>query len=199
MFSKALGTPQPDWPPQTVQTGFCFYDGHEPLDPGITQYLDEGPAPILFTLGSTAVNAAGNFYEESAEAARILGRRALLLAGKNPVKGAFAYAPYSEVFPRAAVIVHQAGVGTTAQALRSGVPSLIVPFNFDQPDNAARVADRGAALVLSQSRYNAKSAAAKLRVLLEDQSIRAKAQSIAQDLLQEDGVAAACAALEPRP
>ena len=134
MFSKAIGRPQPDWYSPTLQTGFCFFDESESaaLDPDIAGFLDAGEPPIVFTLGSAAVLDARDFFDESAKAAKMLGKRALLLYGREnePPKGldknitAFQYAPYSQVFPRAACVVHQAGVGTTAQVLRAGVPHL---------------------------------------------------------------------------
>ena len=81
-----------------------------------------------------------------------MGRRALLLAGEQAAAlrdaglpdsiAAFDYAPHSVVMPRAGVIVHQGGVGTTGQALRAGRPMLIVPFGQDQPDNARRFLGR---------------------------------------------------------
>src|SRR6185312_8195796 len=78
MFSRVLGEPRPDWPPQTVVTGFAFYDGQEPaLAPDLAAFLDAGPPPIVFTLGSAAVFDPGRFYEESARAAAIVGRRAV--------------------------------------------------------------------------------------------------------------------------
>ena len=55
------------------------------------------------------------------------------------IVAAFGYAPYSGLFPRCSAIVHQGGVGTTAQAMRSGRPMLVVPFGFDQHDNAVVV------------------------------------------------------------
>jgi hypothetical protein len=62
MFSHVLGEPRPDWPRQTVVTGFAFYDGHEPaLAPGLAAFLDAGPPPIVFTLGSAAVFDPGRF------------------------------------------------------------------------------------------------------------------------------------------
>jgi len=92
--------------------------------------------PLVFTLGSSAVVDAGPFYENSVAATKLLGRRAVLLVGKDPRNRpaslpdgvvAFAYAPYSELFPRAAAIVHQGGIGTTAQAMRSGRPCWSCP------------------------------------------------------------------------
>ncbi len=77
----------------------------------------------------------GRFFEESAEAVRRLGTRGLLLMGKNALPTrlptelfAAEYAPYSSVFPRSSCVVHQGGVGTTAQAMRAGVPQLVMPY-----------------------------------------------------------------------
>lgn len=148
LFSPVLAKPQPDWAVNTVMAGFTFYDGSQgrtELTPELKQFLDAGEPPIIFTLGSAAVMAPGNFYQESIQAAKQLNRRAVLLIGKNmPPENskdilAVSYAPYSQIFPHACAIVHQGGIGTTAQALRAGRPTLVMPYSHDQPDNAARV------------------------------------------------------------
>jgi UDP:flavonoid glycosyltransferase YjiC (YdhE family) len=89
LFSKVLAQPQPDWPRNTHQCGFCFYDKRGQVGDLLVESLDEqrqwiasGEPPIVFTLGSSAVFDARNFYEESTIAARQLGRRALLLIGE---------------------------------------------------------------------------------------------------------------------
>src|SRR5205823_4645757 len=77
LFSKRLADRQPDWPPQTVQTGFPFYDAAgRGLPPALAQFLDDGPPPIVFTLGWSAAMVADHFFEQSAAAANLLGRRA---------------------------------------------------------------------------------------------------------------------------
>src|SRR5262245_12210084 len=86
LFSKVMAKPQTDWPPNTTVTGFPFYDrrdffGETNISNEVVQFLDNGPPPIVFTLGSSAFWVAGNFYEDSIAAARALGRRALLLIG----------------------------------------------------------------------------------------------------------------------
>lgn len=212
MFSAVLGARQPDWPAQTRQTGFAFYDGQEgassAIDPRLARFLDEGPPAVVFTLGSTAVNSAGEFYRVSMAAAERLGVRALLLVGKEtgnrvglrdpPPEGmaVFDYAPYSAVFPRAAAIVHQGGVGTTAQALRAGRPMLVVPFNFDQPDNAARVVRAGVGQVTPLARYKPAIVAAALGDLLKNEPLKQRARIAGQQLTAENGVETACDALE---
>ncbi len=87
MFSPLLGEPQPDWPAATKVTGFVFYDGdagHRELPPAVEQFLQQGPPPLVFTLGSAAVLDAGDFYQQSALAAARLGQRAVLLVGSDP-------------------------------------------------------------------------------------------------------------------
>jgi rhamnosyltransferase subunit B len=207
MFSRVLGKPQPDWHSPTLQTGFCFYDGAEDMGKmpeDLAKFLDAGEPPIIFTLGSAAVMDARDFFEESAKAAKNLGKRAVLLYGifnetpkitdKNIA--AFDYAPYSQVFPKAACVVHQGGVGTTAQVLRAGVPHLFMPYSHDQPDNAARCERLGVAKIITRDRYNAASAAKNLRELLADKSYRTNAIEAAQIVQSEHGTKVACDAIE---
>ncbi|MDQ3088712.1 MAG: glycosyltransferase [Acidobacteriota bacterium] len=207
MFSKVLGKPQPDWHSPTLQTGFCFYDGQQDLGKmpeGLTEFLETGDAPIVFTLGSAAVMDARDFFEESAKAAKILNRRAVLLYGvyNESPKGVdenivgFDYAPYSQVFPKAACVVHQGGVGTTAQVLRAGVPHLIMPFSHDQPDNAARCERIGVARTISREKYTAQTAAKQLRELLGDLSYKANAVEKSKIVKAEHGTEMACDAIE---
>lgn len=205
LFSPIFGPPQPDWPPRTRATGFVFHTGTVDTLPDVVRaFLDDGPPPVVFTLGSSAVGAAGRFYEESVEAARALGRRALLLVGidpRNQSPGALpagmlaaAYAPHGAVFPRAAAVVHHGGIGTTAQVLRAGRPMLVVPHAHDQPDNAYRAERLGVARVLDARRYRATAATALLGALLAPRYARA-AHDLGARIAAEDGVAAACDAL----
>jgi rhamnosyltransferase subunit B len=204
MFSPVIGGPQPDWPANARVTGFAFYDRYEPMPAALTQFLDAGEPPIVFTLGSAAVFDPGEFYRASADATRRIGRRAVLLVGPEPAGlpptderiAVASYAPFSELFHRAAVIVHQGGIGTTAQALRSGRPMAIVPFSHDQPDNAARAARLGVAKVIGRREYSATTAADALRALLDDPSYARRAGSVGAQLAHENGASAAADVVE---
>jgi UDP:flavonoid glycosyltransferase YjiC (YdhE family) len=101
------------------------------------------------------------------------------------------YAPHSLLFPRAAAVVHQGGIGTLAQGLRSGRPQLVVPFFADQQDNAARAVRIGLARSLAPTRYTASSAAAELAPLLADTRYAARAAAVGARLAGEDGAAVA--------
>jgi rhamnosyltransferase subunit B len=208
LFSRCLAEPQPDWPPQAEITGFPFFDRHheqQGLSGELKRFLDSGPAPVVFTLGTSAVGAPGNFYRESLRAVERIGVRAVFLTGQHPQglpdplpDGVIAadYAPHSDLFPRAAAIVHQGGIGTTAQALRSGQPMLVVPYGHDQFDNGARARRLGAGEVLYSSRYNCFRAAVNLRRLISQPSYRASAAVVAKRIAAENGTVTAADALE---
>lgn len=204
-FSKWLVDKQPDWPAQTVVTGFPWFDqdGSTGLPPALAQFLDVGPSPIVFTLGTAVATDAGPFYESSARAARLLGRRAVLIL-KDPRNrlptlpdgvAAFDYAPFSELFPRSEAIVHHGGIGTTGLAMRSGRPMLVMPCAWDQPDNAERVARLGISRIIPRHRYTPARAAAELRRLLDDPAYGRRASEVGEQVRQEDGVRVACDAL----
>jgi len=206
LFSSVLQLPQPDWPAGSRQTGFLFHEEastETPLPGAVADFLAAGAAPIVFTLGSAAVFIPGGFYRESALAAQQLGRRALLLVGKNPPPPdlppsilAWDYLPYAKIFPSAAAVVHQGGVGTTAQVLRAGKPMLVVPFAHDQFDNAARVTRLGVARTLSRSRYRASTVAAALDTLLNDRLAHDFAASVSAKIRSETALETAVTALE---
>jgi UDP:flavonoid glycosyltransferase YjiC (YdhE family) len=209
LFSRVLADPQPDWPPHTHITGSVFYDGvtsPSALPRQLEQFLAQGSPPIVFTLGTSAVGAAGRFYEQSAAAAQQLGARAVLLVGHDarnrpsaPLPDSMLvcdYAPYSVIFPRAAAIVHQGGVGTTAQALRAGKPMIVVPYAHDQPDNAFRVERLGVARVLYPKSYRTARVVETLSQILADSGIAATAAAVADRVRAEDGPAAASAQIE---
>jgi len=216
LFSRELAAPQPDWPESAVQPGFPIHDrGGEgqgmPL--ALEVFLRQGEPPLVFTLGSSAVFAAGGFYVAAAAAARKLGKRAVLLVGEralNEVPGippvahapagerivTIPYAPHSELMPRALANVHQGGVGTTAQAMHAGRPMLVVPFSHDQPDNADRLRRIGVARVLRRSQVSAAALARELQALLADESLARRAAEVAARMKLEPGAAGAADAIE---
>ncbi len=207
MFSKVIGAPQPDWPASAVQTGFCFYDGQSDIGTmpaKLDDFLDVGESPIVFTLGSAAVMDPRDFFEESAKAAKAIGRCAVLLYGvfNEPPAGldeaivGYDYAPYSIVFPRAACVVHQGGIGTTGQVLRAGVPHLIMPFGHDQLDNAARCRRAGVAEIVQRVKYNRDTAANALKNILSEPIYAARAVELGKTVRSEGGTTAACDAIE---
>ena len=206
LFSKVFGAPQPDWPPQAQVCGFCFYDGnHDSAFPSqLSEFLDSGPPPIVFTLGSSAVWVARDFFRESIQAAKQLGQRAVLLIGdERNHPGALPdnmiavdYVPYQSLMPRASVVVHHGGVGTTSHGLLAGVPTLIVPFAFDQSDNAAHARRLGGSRTVYRNKYRAPRVANELSKLLHDRAYAQRAREVSAQLKQENGPARAADLIE---
>ncbi len=191
MFPAFLAKLQPDWPAKTVQIGFPFFaqPGRPETAQRVKAFLAAGEPPAIFTLGSTVVHFVSDFYSWAAEAAERLGRRAILLMGKNPIPKdlpdsilAIDYAPLESVLPHAAAVIHQGGIGTCAEAMRAGIPSLVIPFGFDQPDNGDRLRRLGVGRVLPRNRLRRDSLYASLRDLLADQAMAKRARAFANQV-----------------
>jgi rhamnosyltransferase subunit B len=203
-FPRFFAAPQPDWPAAVVQTGFPFFS--QPCRPETTAKLErfcaQGSAPIVFTLGSTAVHIARDFYTSAAASARELGRRAILLLGTNPPPPeaddilSLDYAPLDAVIPHAAAVVHHGGVGTCGETLRAGVPSLVIPFGYDQPDNGERLRKLGIARVLSRYRISQASLTAGLREILDDPGMTSRARELSRQIRPKAELTASVDAIE---
>lgn len=210
MFSRVLAEPQPDWPRPTTVTGFCVHDRDGAgggMSDALRAFLDAGEPPVVFTLGSSAVFDAREFWDVAARVSRALGVRAVLLTGGDgPAERpdlddgdrvlAVPYAPHSELFPRASAAVHCGGVGTTGQALASGRPMLVMPYSHDQPDNARRCARLGVARVVRRDDWREGRVARELGALLADAGAAARATEVGAAVRAERGAAAAADALE---
>jgi rhamnosyltransferase subunit B len=203
LYSPLLGGIQADFPEPTAIVGFATFDSEDGLEsglePNLADFLRRGSMPLVFTLGSVVVNSPGSFYRESVRAAQLAERRAVLLVGERGLDQGLgcadvfvcAYAQHSLLFPRAAAIVHHGGIGTLAQALRSGRPQLVVPYFADQLDNAARAERLGVARVLPPRRYGARSVSRELQSLLGEKSYLMRAGDVGKSVSAEDGAAAA--------
>ena len=208
LFPDWFGEPQPDWPSQLRLAGFVLSDeGCAPVreDARIEQFVAAGDPPVVFTPGSANRHAEA-FFQTAIDATASLRRRALLVTGyreqlpsilPDHVQHA-SYASFSTLFARAAAVVHHGGIGTCAQGLAAGVPQLVMPMGFDQPDNAARLVRLGVGATISRSRFSPTKVAESLNHLLATETVRAKCQHWRERIADTDGVAAACDAIEER-
>lgn len=188
MFPDWFASVQPDWPSNTVLTGFPNWDPNNaaPLSDDVEAFLAEGDAPIVWTPGS-AVQHASHFFTAAVEACQQLGRRGVLLTrhtdqlpdGLPPEVRHFDYVPLKTLLPHAAALVHHGGIGTTSQALAAGCPQLIMPMAHDQPDNAARLKRLGVGDAVVPKRFKGPAVAAKLERLLTDPAVAAACASVA--------------------
>ncbi len=146
LFPSWFAAAAPDWPRQVVQAGFPLYDEQGELPEPLHRFLADGAPPLVFMPG-TASQGNPAFYEAALQACRQTGERGVLLGRvPQPVADQLppsirieAYVPFASLLPRARALVHHGGIGTCAQALRAGIPQLVVPQAYDQFDNAMRV------------------------------------------------------------
>ncbi len=148
-----LATDETLFPPDLRQmrhdpyVNFLMFDDPKLLDPALHTWLDEGEAPIFIGFGSMSGPGTKRIDQLLADVALALGRRGILDAGwaglgANSVPRHWRVvrdAPHAALFARCAVIVHHGGSGTTAQALRAGVPQVVLPHMLDQFYHAHRL------------------------------------------------------------
>lgn len=196
---------QPDWPKQMTAVGFPLWDrgaGVE-LSGDMEEFLAAGEPPIVFTTGSNNMNAARFFAESIATCGAMKRRGVLLTAYRSQLPANLpstvfhaTYAPLSKLLPRAVAVAHHAGIGTIAAACAAGVPQLLTPLTYNQPDDAARVARRGLGVVVSPRRYRASHVARKLDELLRSEQIRDRCRELAAVMSRESGIERTCDILE---
>lgn len=207
--SPAFQPPAPGWPHIVHTTGFAFWDTPTSWHPTpeLQTFLDGDTPIVAVTAGSIAPDIAGSFatfYRTSISAIRATGARALIIGATpehltSPHESdvlALPFAPYSQVFPRCAAIIHHGGIGTTAQCLRYGIPSLVVPWGVDQFYTGGRLSHLDAGAMLLSRRYTVERATHALRALLEEPRYHQSTQSLAAHLSKEDGVSSLCDAVE---
>ncbi len=209
MFPKCFAEPQKDWPVNTTLTGFPLFSveisANDKLN-DLQDFIETGEAPIVFALGSSAVNIAGDFYSISADIARKLNKRAVLVYGnhndsiKNITLGndifCIDYVSYEKLFPHACLVVHQGGIGTLAHSMAAQRPILIVPFGFDQFDNGERIEKLGSGKFLSRQNYTIEKAAPIIKELLTNEKYEAQARTVYKELNIKQGVDNACDTIE---
>jgi rhamnosyltransferase subunit B len=185
LFPDWFAPPQTDWPPKVTLTGFPLFDEAEfrTVDEELENFLAKGPAPIVFTPGSTLVDGP-SYYTAATAALKALGCRGIFLGNQGAALPQLtpnilvrSYVPLSKLLPRARALVHHGGIGTASQAFAAGIPQLITPFAHDQFDNAANVESLGCGV---QIRLNASGAPMLqgLKQLLADERIQSNCTDI---------------------
>lgn len=180
LFPQWFAPGAPDWPRPLHQGYFQLYDPlqGQDLPSPLKQFIAAGTPPIVFTPGSGNCHAH-TYFIEAQKAALQLGRRAIFLTPyREQVPPRLPdslfwqdYVPLSALLPHVALLVHHGGIGTTAEALRAGVPQLVAPLAFDQFDNAARVCALGVGAGLSQKALRRGKLHGALKKLLDSGDI----------------------------
>ncbi len=205
LFPEWFGPRQPDWPGHFHHASFPLWDDPtgSPADAELEAFLAAGTPPVVVSPGS-ANRHANSFFIAARDALGRLNRRGLFLTGYPEQLPAELpatilhrpYAPFSAVLPRSAALVHHGGIGTAAQAFAAGIPQLIMPMSFDQPDNALRAEQLGVARWLSPRGFTSERVEARLGQLLREPTVACAAAQHRELLQGVDGIGMVCDLLE---
>lgn len=205
LFPSWFAAAVPDWPRPLIEGDFQLFEGSRQvgLADDLTNFLAAGEKPLVFTPGSGNFHAT-DFFSHAISAVNRLGRRAILLTkdrAQIPVHLPESvlwqsYVPLSALLPHAAVLVHHGGIGTTAEALRSGTPQLITPFGWDQFDNGARIASLGVGMVIPAKRLRPVKLARILQTLATSKTINTRCLQLAEHFTPSYDPANLCREIE---
>ena len=198
LFPASFAAPQKDWPVNTFQIGFPLYgDKDITLSENVSDFLKQGEAPFVFTLGTAVVEMKSDFFHIAYDALKQTKIRAIFLIGDNSdhstdemsndeqicISG---YESFPLLFPKCRAIVHQCGIGTTSQALYSGKPQILVPFAHDQPDNAFRVNKLGCGVIVFAKHLSVEKLVKAIKEINNERMYPDNAEKYRSELIKND-------------
>jgi rhamnosyltransferase subunit B len=166
--------------------------------------LTSGPVPPVLITGGTGRALHEEFYRVAVGAAAELDWPTLVVSPYRDLLPRtlpstmtwMPRAPFAQVLPLFAAILHHGGIGTVMRALRAGVPQVIMPHGFDRPDNSVRLAGLGLAQFTPQGEWTVPAVCAQLRQAVADTGYRARAMAVMAGDDAGKSVTAAAEALE---
>jgi rhamnosyltransferase subunit B len=168
----------------------------------VETFLAAGSPPVVFTPGSALARAAP-FIRAAADACRRIHRRGIILSNFGKEIGDLPagvcqmnYVPLGPLLRRTAALVHHGGIGTLSQALRAGIPQVVTPLAYDQPDNAVRVVDLGLARRVNMLGITGRRLAAALDQVLNSADVAAACRRTAELIPKQSSLRVACEAIE---
>ncbi len=199
-ISRYLFEDVTSWEEYVKLSGFLYLKvKEEELDDRVSAFLKDGDKPWIITFSSMP---AENMSEIFSKLLKERGERAIFISGNSDMKLTgqniltIKSLPHRLVFREARGIIHHGGVGTTAEALLSGIPQHIIPFNVDQPFWARRLKEMGLMGDYFRAKNITKNALNNaLESMLTDERF-AKAQEIMKKIKEEDGAKAAADYIE---
>ena len=197
MFPSWFAPPQPDWPSQLRLTHFPLWDesGTTEVPIEARRFLDVGDPPVVFTPGSAMIHGR-KFFEAAIHACQLLGQRGMLLTRHREQiptslpEGIrhFDFVPLSQILGQCSALVYHGGIGTLSQALRAGVPHVVMPMAHDQPDNAERLERLGVGETLWPKQFRGRRLAEGIGRLQDSAEVQANCEQIARRFNDIDGL-----------
>jgi UDP:flavonoid glycosyltransferase YjiC (YdhE family) len=201
-FSRHVLPRPADWPENSQVTGYWFFDqSHWRPSEALNEYLRAGPKPVYVGFGSMVSGDATSFTDTVLEGLKKSGQRAVLASGWGGLTGEegprskhiffLRHAPHDWLFPQMSAAVHHGGAGTTAAAVRAGIPSVIVPFYGDQPFWARCLNRQGVAPPAVERKAMTADTLASAIAATQQRAMIQKAAALGSAVRAEDGISEA--------
>jgi UDP:flavonoid glycosyltransferase YjiC (YdhE family) len=198
-YSPKVIPPPPDWPGTAHLTGYWFQESQPAWHPSaeLKAFLDKGQPPVYVGFGSMGGRDPEHFAGIVLEALARSGQRGVLFTGWGGMKVMAVpeevcvvdSAPHSWLFPRMAAVVHHGGAGTTAEGLRAGLPTVIVPFIVDQSFWGKRVQALGVGPApIPAKNLTADQLAVAIQAANLDPQMKARAAALGEAIRAEAGL-----------
>jgi len=204
LFPRWYARPAADWPAGITLLGFALPPPAGRAPPALDDFIARQGPPLVFTPGTGVAQVAG-FFRAAEACCRQLGRPGIFLSphlaggravGPTDRIATFDYVDLGTFLDRAALLVHHGGIGTTARALQAGIPQIISPLGFDQPDNGDRVSSLGVGRVLARPQLSGAALAAAAGALLHSPPVRLRLQRLREAVAGDDAIARCADLLE---
>jgi sterol 3beta-glucosyltransferase len=202
-FSPLVVKKPPDWPDWAHITGYWTLDDTREWKPptDLVKFLESGPPPVYVGFGSMPSRDPKRTRTLITEALQSAGQRGVIATGWSGMKPLSNHsdryfflesAPHEWLFPRMSAVVHHGGMGTTGASIRSGVPTIIVPHNYDQPFWGKIVAELGVGpKPIPRKRLSSDNLAQAIDLAISDKNMRCQAEDLGRRVREEDGVGSA--------
>ncbi|MGK0499046.1 MAG: rhamnosyltransferase subunit B [Oceanicoccus sp.] len=206
LFPEWFGMRPKDWPTELKLVGFPLSDRvSKRARLVVDDFVKEHGSPVLFTTG-TGVHDVGEFFSQSQKICETLGVPGIFIGGtegldKNSWPAKYLhldYVDFEHALPQCKAIVHHGGIGTLAQAVRAGIPQLIRPLTFDQPDNGTRLYRLGLGCFVLPEKYEKDLVVSLLNAMINSTPSNRMLASCAADLKRNNSINKACDLIEQK-
>ncbi len=164
--------------------------------------------PLIYVTEATIGTQEPFLLRAAAQALRDLPVQVVMTTGKQrkpeelnlgpaaPNIRVVPYVPQSDLLPRMAVMVTLGGSGGVLAALKAGVPLVVVPTEWDRPENAQRVVEAGAGIRIAAKLCTPERLRHAVEQVLKEPSYRQNAQRLAKSFAEFEGPLGAAKLLE---
>jgi len=203
-FPEWFGMRAKDWPVELKLVGFPLQNrASENIRRELDTFIEQQGAPLIFTTG-TGVKDVAELFGEGRKICEQLQVPGLFVGGSlgaEALQGSalcthIDYIDFEYALPKALAVIHHGGMGTTAQAIRAGIPQLIRPIKYDQPDNANRIYKLGLGTYVMPERFKAEQIAPMIGNMLQKAKSSKALRHYSADVNKSSAIIDACDLIE---